>query len=154
MDVRRGAGQEAAAEEGEEGEEGAEGGAVRWMLLPGGGEGRAQVAVLEGLQPRRAPDPDTVSFLLWTRENPRKAERLRLAAHCAPQPHFRRFSADRPSVLLVHGFGDSAAASYMYPVLRDAFLEVGDYNVLAVDWAALAAAPWYASAAANTRLAA
>lgn len=33
-----------------------------------------------------------------------------------------------------------------------AYLETGDYNIILVDWGALATAPWYITAVRNTRL--
>ncbi|KAE8745646.1 hypothetical protein FOCC_FOCC007647, partial [Frankliniella occidentalis] len=59
----------------------------------------------------------------------------------------------RRTVLLVHGFNggvDKAPTT----TLRDAFLEAGGYNVLALDWSPLARYPCYAEAVRHSRTAA
>jgi hypothetical protein len=83
---------------------------------------------------------DTVQFLLYTRDNPEVPEKRSWNNSCLPV--FKYFKPSRPTKVLVHGFGDSSAGSYMFPELTDAYLSVGDYNVFAVDWSELAQAPW------------
>lgn len=34
-------------------------------------------------------------------------------------PNFRMFHADRPTAVLIHGFGDNLQESYMIPLLKD-----------------------------------
>ncbi|XP_072140117.1 pancreatic lipase-related protein 2-like isoform X1 [Dermacentor andersoni] len=55
----------------------------------------------------------------------------------------------RPLVVIVHGFSESAAASWVKRMTR-VLLKVIDANVLVVDWRRGAAAPVYSVAAANT----
>ncbi|XP_037570554.2 pancreatic lipase-related protein 2-like [Dermacentor silvarum] len=57
--------------------------------------------------------------------------------------------AHRPLVVIVHGFSESAAASWVKDMAR-ALLKVIGANVLLVDWRRGAAAPVYSVAAANT----
>ncbi|KAJ1523793.1 hypothetical protein ONE63_001624 [Megalurothrips usitatus] len=120
---------------------------VRWMLMPDG-RGEAQVAVLSGAMPKELPTLDDVVFLMYTRTNPDRPERRAMNSTCLPT--FHTFQADRGTAVLIHGFGDNLQESYMVPLLKDAFLERADVNVLAVDWGRHAAAPWYQTAAQAT----
>ncbi|KAE8741593.1 hypothetical protein FOCC_FOCC012886 [Frankliniella occidentalis] len=120
---------------------------VRWMLMPDG-RGEAQVAVLSGAQPKDLPTLGDITFLLYTRDNPDRPERRAMNKTCLPT--FENFKASRPTAVLIHGFGDNLQDSYMLPLLKDAFLERTDVNVLAVDWGRHAATPWYQTAAQAT----
>nr|XP_054930985.1 uncharacterized protein LOC126538882 isoform X3 [Dermacentor andersoni] len=89
----------------------------------------------------------------------------RFSLYCAPDLHRRtvikaaNYSAQsldgclkvghRPLVVIVHGFSESAAASWVKRMTR-VLLKVIDANVLVVDWRRGAAAPVYSVAAANT----
>lgn len=55
--------------------------------------------------------------LVVFRENPKRAERRSMNESCLPV--FKYFKPQRKSKLLVHGFGDNAADSLMFPILRD-----------------------------------
>ncbi|XP_071455104.1 inactive pancreatic lipase-related protein 1-like [Hetaerina americana] len=135
-----------------------------WMLMPDG-LGNVRLAILSP-EPKAGPEDDygayydddydpgsNVEFILYTREHPEVGEKGIYNSSCASLG-FSRFSPDRPSKILVHGFGDAARQSYMLPLLRDAFLSKGDYNIFLVDWSPLSMVPWYNSAATNTEVAA
>ncbi|XP_050420598.1 lipase member H-like [Adelges cooleyi] len=123
---------------------------IKWMLLPNG-RGDPQLAILSGLERNSEQEPliENIKFYLYTRDNPIKAEEQLMDKKCLPV--FKYFRPERKSKVLVHGFGDSATDSIMFPLLRDAFLGYNDYNVFTVDWSELAAVPWYNSAAKNTK---
>ncbi|XP_034245560.1 phospholipase A1 member A-like [Thrips palmi] len=59
----------------------------------------------------------------------------------------------RRTVLLVHGFNGGAEKAPL-STLRDAYLEQGAFNVLALDWSPLARYPCYADAVRHSRTAA
>ncbi|RZF45329.1 hypothetical protein LSTR_LSTR010416 [Laodelphax striatellus] len=120
---------------------------IKWMLLPDG-KGDVGVAILSGLEPKSTNQVENVEFYLYSRHNPNRAEKRTMNASCLPV--FKYFKAARPSKFLIHGFGDSVQDSIMYPILKDAFLLKGDYNIFLVDWSELAATPWYNRAMQNT----
>ncbi|XP_039285547.1 uncharacterized protein LOC111057670 [Nilaparvata lugens] len=120
---------------------------IKWMLLPDG-KGDVGVAILSGLGPKNTNYAENVDFYLYSRHNPTRAEKRTMNASCLPV--FKYFKAGRPSKMLIHGFGDSVQDSIMYPILRDAFLTKGDYNIFLLDWSDLAATPWYNRAMRNT----
>lgn len=51
------------------------------------------------------------------RDNPIKAEEQLMDKKCLPV--FKYYRPERKSKVLVHGFGDSATDSIMFPLLRD-----------------------------------
>lgn len=51
------------------------------------------------------------------RDNPTKAEMQTMDKNCLPI--FKYFRSQRKTKILVHGFGDSAEDSLMFPLLRD-----------------------------------
>lgn len=123
---------------------------IKWMLLPNG-RGDPQLAIISGLEKNSAAEPlvENIKFYLYTRDNPTRAEMQTMDKNCLPI--FKYFRSQRKTKVLVHGFGDSAEDSLMFPLLRDAFLNYNDYNIFTVDWSELAAVPWYNSAAKNTK---
>lgn len=56
-------------------------------------------------------------LLSYFRDNPTKAEMQTMDKNCLPI--FKYFRSQRKSKVLVHGFGDSAEDSLMFPLLRD-----------------------------------
>ncbi|XP_067009676.1 endothelial lipase-like [Anabrus simplex] len=61
------------------------------------------------------------------------------------------FNTRAATKVLIHGFGESSAANDMSKI-KKAYLTVGDYNVLVVDWGSLAASPCYTTAKRNTNV--
>lgn len=62
---------------------------------------------------------ETIINIIFTllRDNPTKAELQTMDKKCLPM--FTYFRPQRKSKVLVHGFGDSAEDSLMFPLLRD-----------------------------------
>lgn len=54
---------------------------------------------------------------ICSRENPNRAERRFLNETCLPV--FKYFKPKKKSKVLIHGFGDDAEDSLMFPILRD-----------------------------------
>eukprot|EP00095_Tigriopus_kingsejongensis_P006236 maker-scaffold301_size216225-snap-gene-1.24 protein:Tk06236 transcript:maker-scaffold301_size216225-snap-gene-1.24-mRNA-1 annotation:"lipase" len=98
------------------------------------------------------PSPDyqkDVHFLLWTRENPLYEQELVLDDISSIQSS--HFDPSRPTKVLVHGFTDNGRVRWV-KLVRDAFLQTGDANVISVDWEVFAGpAPNYFEAADNTK---
>ncbi|KAG8335782.1 hypothetical protein J6590_060000 [Homalodisca vitripennis] len=53
----------------------------------------------------------------FKKDNPKRAEKRAMNDTCLPV--FKYFKPQRKSKVLVHGFGDNAADSLMFPILRD-----------------------------------
>ncbi|XP_040357020.2 phospholipase A1 [Ixodes scapularis] len=62
-----------------------------------------------------------------------------------------KFNGTKDLVFLVHGFGESGNSSWILQ-MKDAFLDMEDVNVVAVDWEEGCLQPMYITAAANTAL--
>ncbi|PSN46485.1 Pancreatic lipase-related protein 2 [Blattella germanica] len=58
---------------------------------------------------------------------------------------------NRPTVVYVHGFGETAAGAAGQSI-KNAYLRRGTYNVILVDWSQLAALPWYSVAVKNCQV--
>lgn len=54
---------------------------------------------------------------LFHRDNPTRAEMQTMDKNC--MPIFKYFRSQKKTKILVHGFGDSAEDSLMFPLLRD-----------------------------------
>ncbi|XP_028036396.1 uncharacterized protein LOC114247597 [Bombyx mandarina] len=63
----------------------------------------------------------------------------------------RAFDPDRPTRIIVHGFGSNCDNVWVYE-MRSALMAVEECNVVCVDWEGGASMPNYLRAAANTRL--
>ncbi|KAJ0180027.1 hypothetical protein K1T71_004618 [Dendrolimus kikuchii] len=63
----------------------------------------------------------------------------------------RAFDPDRPTRVIVHGFGSNCDNVWVYE-MRSALMAVEECNVVCVDWEGGASMPNYLRAAANTRL--
>ncbi|EFX79066.1 yolk-protein-like protein [Daphnia pulex] len=60
------------------------------------------------------------------------------------------FNRLRPVKVLIHGFGGNGTTDRFVSKARDAYLLLGDFNVITVDWRSLAEYPNYARAALST----
>ncbi|XP_050738746.1 pancreatic lipase-related protein 2-like [Eriocheir sinensis] len=98
--------------------------------------------------PRDAPRAtlDDVHFLLWTRSNSGDDQYVELTE--GDLSSLGPFNSADPTVVLVHGFANSGNGSW--PVdAKTELLTLGSYNVIAVEWSQLAAAPFYPTAVAS-----
>jgi hypothetical protein len=50
--------------------------------------------------------------------------------------------------ILFHGFSDSASTTWTR-LLKDKYLDKGNYNIFSIDWEMLAMSPWYSTAVKN-----
>ncbi|KAG5878261.1 hypothetical protein JTB14_026697 [Gonioctena quinquepunctata] len=88
-----------------------------------------------------------ISFQLFTRHNPLQPAQLRIDDDQAlAQSHFN-FS--EPTVLFFHAFFESAQATPA-TLIRTAYTQRGDHNILLVNAPRLEAGPWYLTASRNT----
>ena len=119
-----------------------------WIFMPDGND-QPQVAVLkhEEVTTRGIFDESEVTFILYTRSGPKNGTALytndttRLGAST--------FDPSRRTKLVTHGWKSSALSAG--PVnLKEAYLTLGDYNVILVDWQPLAASTFYLGPMRNT----
>jgi len=112
-------------------------GSVPWMLIP------------EDTSPPVTRNVATdVRLNLFTRSNPTTAYRLLVnnnnnLANSA-------FNRQNPTKILIHGFTGNAQDRLLIRG-RNEYLARGNYNIISVDWAVLAAGPNYNAAVRNTR---
>ncbi|XP_075528051.1 pancreatic lipase-related protein 2-like isoform X2 [Dermacentor variabilis] len=90
-------------------------------------------------------------FILYSRENSKRGELLKWSSTPAEVASSATFKANRPTKVLVHGWVDTLFFGAWLRKMTTAFLMVGDFNVIIVDWQGGNALP-YTQATANTRL--
>ncbi|KAJ8875390.1 hypothetical protein PR048_023285 [Dryococelus australis] len=96
---------------------------ARFMLMPDG-KGEPRIAFLSGSDPKSTATIEDVRFYLYTRDNRDEPEVGTINDTC--RPVFQHFRSSRRTKVLVHGFGDSVADSYMVPLLKDASQHNGE----------------------------
>ncbi|KAH6940549.1 hypothetical protein HPB50_000570 [Hyalomma asiaticum] len=89
-------------------------------------------------------------FLVFTRQNPRQQDSLSWNS-TVEQISLSHFNASRPTKIITHGWLDTVFFGAWLKEMKTAFLLVGDYNVIIVDWRGGNGLP-YTQATANTRL--
>ncbi|KDQ97822.1 Pancreatic lipase-related protein 2 [Zootermopsis nevadensis] len=94
-------------------------------------------------------ETEDISFLLYTRFNPRVSHRLYLDDDESLTKSY--INKSQSTVVYIHGFTEKASG-LSASVIRDAYLDRGFYNVILVDWNALAAFPWYFAAVQNCQV--
>ncbi|XP_022117415.2 pancreatic triacylglycerol lipase isoform X1 [Pieris rapae] len=70
-------------------------------------------------------------YWLYTRRNPTNHQVLKVNDDNSIRNS--NYNGNLPTKVVVHGW-NSKGSSSMNPMIRDAFLRVGDYNVIVVDW--------------------
>ncbi|KAG0420946.1 hypothetical protein HPB47_003166 [Ixodes persulcatus] len=96
-----------------------------------------------------SPKEVDTKFMLYSRKNrqvPVFLDYLRYESLGVDQ-----FKQQKSLVFIVHGFGEDGNATWILK-MKDAFLEMEDVNVVAVDWNKGCPQPMYLTAAANTAL--
>ncbi|XP_050501031.1 pancreatic lipase-related protein 3-like, partial [Diabrotica virgifera virgifera] len=88
-----------------------------------------------------------ITFYLFTRHNPLQPSQLRIGDDGALSQSYFNFS--EPTVIFFHAFFESYQST-PGRLIRTAFLQRKDYNVLFVNAPRLEAGPWYLTAAQNT----
>eukprot|EP00091_Calanus_sinicus_P018033 TRINITY_DN3997_c0_g1_i3.p1 TRINITY_DN3997_c0_g1~~TRINITY_DN3997_c0_g1_i3.p1 ORF type:complete len:260 (-),score=80.25 TRINITY_DN3997_c0_g1_i3:84-818(-) len=96
------------------------------------------------------PDLSKINFYLWTRENPDDYDTLELSSDSLLASHF---NSDHPIIILSHGWNSHGfiAEKGFGKGFADAYLSVGDYNVISIDWGDLESWANYPAAASRTR---
>lgn len=90
-------------------------------------------------------------FIFYSRENAKRGELLMWSSTPKEVARSTTFKARRPTKILVHGWIDTVFFAAWLMKMMHAFLMVGDYNVIIVDWQGGNSLP-YAQATANTRV--
>jgi len=105
---------------------------LRWAMVPDP-SGKLHLVDLEAyeepVEPQFVPAQD-VFFVLHTRSNPTVGQRIDFTMASITQSNF---NAAHPTKFSVHGW-QSDSTTFTNTVLRDAFLAIGDFNIITVDW--------------------
>merc|ERR1712215_59182 len=92
------------------------------------------------------PDLSKIKFFLWTRQNPTDYDTVELNQESLENSHF---DSRHPTIILAHGWNSHGQGFGGY--LSEAYLQVGDYNVFAIEWGDLETWANYPQAAVRTR---
>lgn len=103
-------------------------------------------AAVEPIEPTYNPAED-VNLILYTRNNRNAGVRLSLNAEAIRNSPFL---ASRPTRIITHGWLGDGETDFITGAIP-AFLDNGDFNLIAIDWNAGAGTINYITAAANTR---
>ncbi|XP_033322503.2 pancreatic triacylglycerol lipase-like [Megalopta genalis] len=80
-----------------------------------------------------------VFFYLYTKANPTKSQKLILNdVDALKKSHF---DPKKPTMMVTHGWINSESSS-AFRLIRDAYLQHGDYNVIAIDWSTITLRPY------------
>lgn len=96
--------------------------------------------VIEGT----CPDPD-VEFYLYTRSNLTDGQPIGMSDLA-----LSGFNSSYPTKFIIHGYNSGMDLDVLVDI-RKAYLDKGEYNIIAVDWSRLSPGPCYPSAVYNTR---
>jgi len=92
------------------------------------------------------PDLSKIKFFLWTRQNPQDYDTVDLTQESLENSHF---DSRHPTVILAHGWNSHGQG--FGSDIAEAYLEVGEYNVFAIEWGDLETWANYPQAAVRTR---
>ncbi|KAG8288189.1 hypothetical protein J6590_020952 [Homalodisca vitripennis] len=113
--------------------------------------GRTVQVYLTGRPPQNfrnfADVKDNVFYFLYTREY---NSAYQLTINDMKKLNSSTFKPNRPTKILIHGFWNNFRSDSVQ-IMREAYLNHYDVNVLAVDWGALAEGPWYVEAVQHTQ---
>ena len=73
-----------------------------------------------------------IRFLLFTRQNRVIEHVMTLGDHQAIQES--HFDGNKPTKLIIHGYLDMPELDPWMKLMKDEYLDNGDYNVIIVDW--------------------
>ncbi|XP_045464528.1 pancreatic lipase-related protein 2-like [Harmonia axyridis] len=90
-----------------------------------------------------------ISFQLYTRHNPLHHQRLIIGDDEALQKS--NFNFSQPTVIFFHAFFENSM-SLTATIIRTAYLQRGDHNIILLNAPRLEAGPWYLTAARNTEV--
>jgi len=112
------------------------------------GLGAVNVDIFDGVL--ADPDLTKINFYLWTRENPDQYDTLELSYDSLVSSHF---NPEHPIIILSHGWNSHGliVEKGFGKGFADAYLSVGDYNVISIDWGDLESWANYPAAASRTR---
>nr|CAI5842140.1 unnamed protein product [Callosobruchus analis] len=94
------------------------------------------------------PDND-IRFYLYTNVTGKQRQRIDVRNHYALK--YAGYEPEKKNVIIIHGFNGTESRTPI-TLLRNTYLERGDYNIFTVDWERLTRFPCYLSALSNTRL--
>jgi len=104
----------------------------RWVMVPDT-NGFLHLVDLESyeepVEPLFEPEND-MRFLLFTRQNPTVAQEITFDLAVLDASNF---NSNNPTHFTAHGWGGSGDAA-SNTLVRDAFLSIGDFNIISVDW--------------------
>ncbi|XP_076645357.1 uncharacterized protein LOC143354867 [Halictus rubicundus] len=80
-----------------------------------------------------------IYFYLYTKDNP--TDRQRLYLDDVDALNNSNFNVSKPTKIVTHGFLNTAYNSAV-TLVRDAYLQHGDYNIIAIDWGKIAFQPY------------
>ncbi|XP_017891597.1 pancreatic lipase-related protein 2 [Ceratina calcarata] len=81
------------------------------------------------------PNVDTISFNLYTRQNPENGTLITLNDARSVQASY--WNMTKPTAILIHGWNSDGSSEFNTKI-RDAFFQVMDINVIVVDWGKIA----------------
>uniref|UniRef100_A0A1B0DR54 Uncharacterized protein n=3 Tax=Phlebotomus papatasi TaxID=29031 RepID=A0A1B0DR54_PHLPP len=107
-----------------------------WAMIPDAEGHFHLVNVKEAMEaePENFYNPETdIVYLLFTRSNPTSGQTI--IRNNAASLANSNFNPNHPTRILIHGWNGGAGAS-SNTVVRNAYMQRGDFNVIVVDWGA------------------
>lgn len=60
------------------------------------------------------------------------------------------FDPDLPTEIFIHGFSE-ASPGQSGEAIKNAYMSIGDYNIILIDWSTMSTFPWYSQAKSNVK---